>query len=238
MQITPFAHRYFQINLLPALKRARIRIFVLTIAVSLFAFDSLLMHPTSAVQLVSDNCGFLSFAPSEPTGYQHTTAVDCSQATPETFSYPITSPSLPGGPLTITASGGRFAYWAEWTYGTTTYNAQNIACGTQSITVAFSRPVLSVHLQPSTFGAGPSYGSNSITVIDNVGNSTVIQKPTTDSNFPPLALTAPFPGPGIGSITLTANDGLAFKLGIVGYLVPEYDCYPVKHLEMIAVNSP
>jgi len=216
------------------MKRARgLLLLALSFSITLIATSSFLMPQTSAVQPVSDNCGFLLFSPTEPTGYQHTTAADCSQATPETFSYPI--PTTPA--LTITASGGRFAYWAGWAYGTTTYNGQNIPCGAQTITVSFSRPVLSLHLQPSG-GAGPSYGSNSITITDNIGDSTVTQKAPADYNFPPVALTAPFPGPGISSITLTAADGLAFQLGSVGFLLPENDCYPVKNLEMIAVNSP
>ncbi len=235
MQVIPFVYRYFQTKRLLPMKRARgLLLLALSFSITLIATSSFLMPQTSAVQPISDNCGFLLFSPTEPTGYQHTTAADCSQATPETFSYPI--PTTPA--LTITASGGRFAYWGGWAYGTTTYNGQNIPCGAQTITVSFSRPVLSLHLQPSSFGAGPSYGSNSITITDNIGDSTVTQKAPADYNFPPVALTAPFPGPGISSITLTAADGLAFQLVSAGFLLPENDCYPVKNLEMIAVNSP
>src|SRR6185295_7804190 len=103
------------------------------------------------------------------------------------------------------------------------------------ITVTFSRPVLSVHLAPSGIG---TYGSSSITVTNNLGGSVAMQRPGSNWSFPDAALTAPFPGPGMTQITLTSADGLGFTLGAVGLLVPENDCYPVKTLEMSAINSP
>jgi hypothetical protein len=216
-------------------KRTRRLLGLALLMVTMALIAGLVNHSTSAVQPLSDNCGFLWFTPSEPNGYQHFTATDCSKAVAETFSYPIAgiTPAL-----TITAANGRFAWWGDWIYGTTTYSANNQACGTQTITVSFSRPVLSVRLQPSTFGAGPGYGSNSLTITTSGGDSTQVQKAPADNNFPPTSLTAPFPGTAITSVMITANDGLSFTLGNVGYLLPENDCYPVKSLEMVAINSP
>lgn len=188
--------------------------------------------PTLADQPAGDNCGFWQYGASEPAGYQHTTAPDCAHATPETF---VDTFTFPGGPMTITVSGGRFSYWAGWGYGTTGYTIENQPCGPQSITVSFSRPVLSVHVAPSGIG---TYGSTSITVTNNLGGSVTAQRTGSNWSFPDTALTAPFPGPGMTQVTLTSTDGLGFTLGAVGLLTPENDCYPVKTLEMTAINSP